>query len=110
MASCAKKLTKAKTNIFNKFMASARGLTTIAAEDKDIVAGVLSTTFFCFVEELQRSFNLASSRNFNVAPQKRKRTRGAILAGHFGRHRQDRVGLLVLAGRKPRLTATLHVK
>ena len=35
--------------------------------------------------------------------KKKKRTRGAILAGHFGRYRQDRVGLLILAGRKPRL-------
>ena len=53
---------------------------------------------------LRGEFNPASSRNFNLASQKKKkRTRGAILAGHFGRHRQDRVGLLVLAGRKPRL-------
>ena len=35
--------------------------------------------------------------------KKKKRTRGAILAGHFGRYRQDRVGLLVLMGRWPRL-------
>ena len=38
-----------------------------------------------------------------VSKKKKKRTRGAILAGHFGRCRQDRVGLLILAGRKPRL-------
>ena len=55
VASCAKKLTKAKTNIFNKFMASARGLTTVAAADKDVVVGVMSTIFFRFVEEFQSS-------------------------------------------------------
>jgi hypothetical protein len=55
VASCAKKLTKAKYGIFQRFMAGARARTDIADKEKMVVVGAMATVYFRFVEEFQNS-------------------------------------------------------